>query len=191
MVFFTSDTHLGHLNICEGTSNWSIPRRTRNFSTIHEMDSAIINNINSVVGEDDILYHLGDFSFGGHTKIESYRNRINCKNIHLVLGNHDEQLEKNYTHLFTSVNKYLNIKLKDFRFVLFHYPTASWDGLSKGNIHLHGHVHLPSSEKLRMGCKMMDVGVDGNNLKPYSFDEIIEIMEGQPIGSMIEQDHHF
>jgi len=61
--------------------------------------------------------------------------------------------------------------------------------MSKGVIHLHGHVHLPEDRKFGNG-KKMDVGVDGNGLDPYSIDEIIKIMSKRSIGSEISDDHH-
>jgi hypothetical protein len=36
----------------------------------------------------------------------------------------------------------------------------------------------------------MDVGVDGNDLKPYSIDEIIKIMDKRTIFSDMDGDHH-
>jgi hypothetical protein len=37
----------------------------------------------------------------------------------------------------------------------------------------------------------MDVGTDGNNLEPYSLDEILEIMDSRPIKPLsLPRDHH-
>jgi calcineurin-like phosphoesterase family protein len=78
----------------------------------------------------------------------------------------------------------------DFDFVLMHYPIASWHNMNDGVIHLHGHVHLPPDKKLSKG-KAMDVGVDGNGMQPYSINEIISIMNKQPISKLsLPQDHH-
>lgn len=99
MIYFTSDTHYGHANICRGTSKWEarseedFQQNTRDFNTLEEMNDAIVDGINSVVGEDDVLYHLGDWSFGGIKNIWEFRKRIKCKNIHLILGNHDHHIE--------------------------------------------------------------------------------------------------
>ena len=93
-VWITSDTHYGHTNICRGVTNWRLPNgdipvnQTRDFLTIDKMNATIVNNINGIVGQDDILIHLGDWSFGGFENIEEFRNRIICQNIHLILGNH-------------------------------------------------------------------------------------------------------
>ena len=208
-VFFTSDTHYGHTNICRGVSNWRdengniLIHQTRDFETLEQMNDKIVESINSVVGEDDTLFHLGDWSFGGYDNIEEFRNRIVCKNIHLILGNHDHHIERNkgdIQSLFSSVNQYLRLQVSvypgtklyagDVDLVLMHYPIASWHNMNDGVIHLHGHIHLPSVKKLSQG-KAMDVGVDGNNLMPYSLGEIINIMDKQPIAKLsLPQDHH-
>ena len=113
-VWFTSDTHYNHKNICRGVSNWAEGRGTRDFATLQKMNESIVNQINSKVMEDDILFHLGDWSFGGFESITEFRNRIVCKNIHLILGNHDHHIEHNIDDvqdLFASVNQYLKIQI--------------------------------------------------------------------------------
>jgi calcineurin-like phosphoesterase family protein len=76
------------------------------------------------------------------------------------------------------------------RFVLFHYPIASWNGMSDGVIHLHGHVHFNPEEKLGPG-KMMDVGFDGSEeFRPYSLNEILNLMKNRPTTSLLKGDHH-
>lgn len=198
-VFITSDTHYGHKNICRGVTDWRLPdggiptEQTRDFDTIEEMNETIVNNINSVVGEDDVLIHLGDFSFGGFNNIQKFRDMIVCKEIHLVLGNHDHHVELNrygVQELFTSVSHYTRIQYKYKTFVLCHFPISSWDGLNKGHIHLHGHVHLPTDLRFGKG-KKMDVGMDGHpTFGVYDMDEIIKIMDGREIMSDMSFDHH-
>jgi calcineurin-like phosphoesterase family protein len=70
-----------------------------------------------------------------------------------------------------------------------HYPIASWNNMARGAIHLHGHVHFEPSMRLQQG-KMMDVGVDGNNLYPISINEVLSVMSKQPIKSLFTNDHH-
>ena len=95
-IFFTSDTHYAHKNICVGVSEWDDKTKScRKFQTLEEMNELIVNNINKYVKENDILYHLGDWSFGGINNIWEFRKRINCKNIYLVPGNHDHHIKKN------------------------------------------------------------------------------------------------
>lgn len=196
-LFFTSDTHYSHSNICEGVSKWSDKSKTRPYKTIDEMNSVIVNNINSVVGENDVLFHTGDWSFGGLERIGEFRNRILCKNIHLVLGNHDHHIEKNkdgVRSLFSSVSHYqrLNVHKENgdkFHFILMHFPIASWDGMSDGVMHLHGHCHLDTSNRISDG-RMMDVGMDGNGMFPISMEEVVRLIGNRPIKGLIDNDHH-
>jgi calcineurin-like phosphoesterase family protein len=184
-VFITSDTHYGHKNIVRGVTNWrtqdgEIPiDSVRDFGTIDEMNERLVYGINNMVGQDDTLIMLGDVSFGGFDNIGIFLDRLVCQNIHLILGNHDMHIQNNRGNIqsrFLSVNHYLEVNIEGKNFVLCHYPLQSWHGLNKGVIQLHGHVHLSPDKKFGKG-KKMDVGMDGNNLNPYSIGEIIKIMD--------------
>jgi calcineurin-like phosphoesterase family protein len=200
-LWFTSDTHYNHGNICSATTQWIDPVTCREFKSLEHMNAVLVANINEVVGQDDILFHLGDWSFGGFESIAEFRNKIICQNIHLITGNHDHHIENNRNqvqNLFSSVNKYLELVVKtnvgtplmdEQKFVLMHFPIASWNNMAKGAIHLHGHIHLDQQKRFSPG-KMMDVGVDGNNLHPISMNEVISLMKNRPIKSVLPQDHH-
>jgi calcineurin-like phosphoesterase family protein len=204
-LWFTSDTHYNHTNICRATTRWTdADSVTRDFSSLQKMNETLVSNINKYVQQDDILIHLGDWSFGGFESIKEFRDRIVCQNIHLVLGNHDGHIEKNKDNIcsiFSSVNHYVKLDLRRpsqkgkgqvdrFSFVLCHFPIASWDGMNDGVIHAHGHVHLPAHHRVGKG-KSIDVGVDGNNLEPIDLDEVLRIMSKQPISSLsLPRDHH-
>ncbi len=171
-IFFTSDTHYNHSNIVAGCTKWDVSKAgqsTRKFKTLEEHNNAIVTNINKVVGENDILYHLGDWSFGGINSIWEFRKQIKCKNVHLVLGNHDHHIENNkrlsnawiskngivstcdstsdfdeqaYANdLFLSVNQLLIKKIGGYSMVLCHYAMRTWPKAHHGTIHLYGHSH--------------------------------------------------
>lgn len=200
-IFFTSDTHYNHTNICRGISNWEGKRGTRDFDSLDEMNDSIIKGINDTVGPDDILVHLGDWSFGGFDSVSEFRDKIDCKNIILFLGNHDHHIRRNKGNIqsiFRNVADYgvLDLRIptgnetKKYQFVCSHYPIASWDGMGNGVIHLHGHVHLPPHLRLHEG-RSMDVGMDGNFLNPHSMEDIMEMMQGRPIKHLVlPKDHH-
>ena len=200
-LWFTSDTHYNHANICSATTEWDSPVTCREFTSLEQMNSHLIANINSKVEQDDILIHLGDWSFGGFESIQEFRDGIFCKNVHIITGNHDHHIENNKENcqsLFSSVNKYLELSVKwdigtrtqsSANFVLMHYPIASWNNMAREAIHLHGHVHFESDMRLQEG-KMMDVGVEGNNLYPIEMTEILSIMKNRPVKSLFKKDHH-
>jgi calcineurin-like phosphoesterase family protein len=200
-LWFTSDTHYNHGNICSATTQWTDPVTCREFKSLEYMNTVLVANINEVVGQNDILFHLGDWSFGGFESISEFRNKIVCQNIHLITGNHDHHIENNrdqVQNLFSSVNKYLELVVKtnvgtplmdEHKFVLMHFPIASWNNMARGAIHLHGHIHLNQQQRFSPG-KMMDVGVDGNNLHPISMNEVVSLMKNRPTKSVLPQDHH-
>jgi len=200
-LWFTSDTHYNHGNICSATTQWTNPVTCREFKSLEHMNAHLVGNINEKVGENDILFHLGDWSFGGFEQIELFRNQIVCKNVHIITGNHDHHIENDregIQSIFSSVNKYLNLVVKwnvgtplmgEQRFALMHFPIASWDNMARGAIHLHGHVHFEADKRIGVG-KMMDVGCDGNELYPIEMSEVLKLMRDQPIKSMFEFDHH-
>ncbi len=192
-IWITSDTHWGHKNIVRGCSEWEFQpkeaagvQRLRDFDTLEEHNQKLIQNFNELVQPDDILWHLGDWSFGGKDNIWKFREQLNCKNIHLVFGNHDQHIEpynSPYGPLFSSRQYYKELSLNKRRLVLFHYGMRVWNKSHHGAIHLFGHSHgsLPNHGK------SMDVGVDGNNLKPYHIDEIYKIMDKIEVEIV---DHH-
>lgn len=163
------------------------------------MNSTIVNNINEVVGQDDILIHLGDWSFGGFESIKEFRDRIICKNIYLLYGNHDHHIENNrqgIQGIFTNTSQYQMLTVYNHKgenkleFVLMHYPITSWHNMNKGRFHLFGHVHLPANRKI-MGGRAMDVGMDGNNLTPYSLNEVVKLLKDREVkATSLPSDHH-
>jgi calcineurin-like phosphoesterase family protein len=192
-IWITSDTHFGHAGIVRGTTHWRIMDAdgnkivpldaVRDFDTVEEMNEMMISNINDCVGEHDTLFHMGDWSFGGFENISEFRYRINCKNIHFIIGNHDHHIESNKDNIrrfFASVNSYNEVnvahKSGNLKLVLCHYPIVSWNNMRKNSYMIHGHQHLKGDQRFGNG-KRMDVGMCGHpEFRPYNLDEIVEIL---------------
>ena len=81
-TFFTSDTHFGHANI--------INLCNRPFKDVNHMNDMLVENWNSVVTDDDTVFHLGDFALGGSAVWSNVLSRLKGK-IYLILGNHDRK----------------------------------------------------------------------------------------------------
>jgi calcineurin-like phosphoesterase family protein len=189
-LWFTSDTHYGHNNICRGVSNWLTNpdadiEMTRDFPDVETMDNAIVNGINNSVGADDWLVHLGDWSFGGFDKIQEFRERINCKNIVLMLGNHDHHIQNDkgrVRKLFSHVAHYEELRVTNDKkptnqFVLCHYPIISWNGMHHGVNMLHGHQHLKGENRFGFG-RRMDIGICGApEFRPYHIEELLDALQ--------------
>ena len=83
MIYFTSDLHLNH--------NREFIWKSRGFNSVDEMNRTIIDNINSLVEEDDSLYILGDLMLNSAKRDESMAllREIKCKYVYIIIGNHD------------------------------------------------------------------------------------------------------
>lgn len=182
-LFVTSDSHYAHTNIAGPTvSKW--PSGYRNFVSTREMNDVIVQSYNDVVGENDILIHGGDWSFGGEDKIEEFRRRIKCKNIYLIFGNHDHNIRRKYRHLFAGTYDLLEISVERQRIVFCHYAMRIWNKSHHGAWHLYGHSHgsLPDDPN----SMSFDIGWDVWH-KPLSYYEIEKEMSKK---TWKQLDHH-
>lgn len=178
-VFFTSDSHFNHERI--------IPMTNRPFANAKEMDKTMIENWNKVVGKNDIVFHLGDFCFGGPPKWREILEQLNG-NIYLILGNHDwKNLKANCYPYFTDIQQQMRIQIDDWVLYLNHFPYLCYDGtwnLGRKVGQVFGHVHSCTDCKGQDMPRMQylfptqyDVGVDNNNFTPISWKEVKQIFE--------------
>ncbi len=187
-LFFTADPHFSHDAIRKYCS--------RPFKSSEEMNEEIISNWNRVVPDDGIVFLLGDVGFGDASELRSLLNRLNGK-IYFIRGNHDNpathkncisRFEIFSAHNNSRVEKDWVISIEDKEaprgvqsIHLYHYPVIDWDKKFHGGWHLHGHSHqtvVPTDiGKLLYQQKIIDVGVDGHNFTPLSYNEVKEIMK--------------
>lgn len=181
-LWFTSDSHWGHKNI--------IKYCNRPFNSVEEMDETLISNWNSVVNNDDLVLHLGDFSFKNGKSITEYRKQLNG-DIILVRGNHDSSnlcLDDG----FFDICDYLELEVNDVDaprckqlIVCSHYAFRVWNKSHHGSYHLYGHSHgtLPDDPH----SLSFDVGVDCWDYKPLSYSQVKEVMKKKSFKPI---DHH-
>lgn len=175
--FFTGCTHFGHFNI--------IRYCDRPFKTLEEMDNCLIKNANERVKEDDTVYHLGDFCFrnssggkqgeGSLNRSEFYQNRLKGSYI-FVKGNHDKNNglnTKNYRIILYVGGMYLNLIHNPAHTIIndesYYYPLT---------ICSHVHTAWHTKEIVNKDGKValcINCGVDMNNFRPVSFEEIMAI----------------
>ena len=171
MIYFTSDLHINHKNIL------CYERESRPFNTVEEMNQAIIDNINEVVQQDDTLLILGDILMGPKDKAEGWLEQINCRNVMVILGNHDSNKWKQeyYRSLGWSIANYTVVERNCFRFFCYHYPIEETGQqlYTKQDIYLYGHVHGNGPKRLQSD-NTYHVGLDTNNLYPVSIEQIIK-----------------
>ena len=181
-TFVTADTHFGHVE--------AIEKFGRPFTTVEAMDDALVTNINDVVGADDTLYHLGDFvgpvedsiSKTGHAR--AIRERIKCRKIILIRGNHDPHGKAHFDKLFDSVQDLISFQgwsdsrvSGAHRVVMGHYAIRVWQGRHNGSLHLYGHTHGTIPEVGRS----TDIGVDCWGYRPQRLDDVLSMLAAREI----------
>lgn len=174
-TWFTSDQHFWHKRICEYSN--------RPFSSVEEMNEALIERHNLVVKPNDRVFHLGDVGFCNSTKLAEIVRRLNGKK-YLVLGNHDLSQSAMLRAGFSIVSKEIQTRFAENEapWLLSHYPyTADERHGSKyqdlcpqdnGLWLLHGHVH----ELWKQKGRQINVGVDVWDYSPVHITAIRNLM---------------
>lgn len=173
-TYFTSDTHFAHENLINKMGR-------KGFYDWKHHDEELLNNINETVDRNDTLVIAGDFSWGNPQK---YRQRIRCKTIRFVIGNHDKP--KRTKETFGTYSHIQEIKTKALgKVVVCHYPIIYWPRSHRGAFHVYGHTHQkaePILDAIFPQRKSMDIGIDNaiellGKARPFSEEEIYEILK--------------
>jgi calcineurin-like phosphoesterase family protein len=167
-IFFTSDTHFGHVK----EFLWG----PRGFNSIEEHDEVIIKNWNEVVGPNDEVWHLGDVMLNDNEHGLECLKRLNGK-IHLILGNHDTEtrieLYKTCPNI-VSIDYAKEIKIGKNYFWLCHYPTCVGNFDDNKKIWcLCGHSHT-QDRYADMDKKSYHVELDAHQNYPIEIKDIIK-----------------
>lgn len=186
-IWFTSDLHLGH----DKEFIW----HARGFESVEEMNEKIIANLQAtVVGDDDMLFILGDLMLGGAAADPGYwLQRLPGRQVEIILGNHDtNKREEAYAQFYPVFDaRRLRYKARDgktYYFYLSHYPTltSNYDDatkpLSARLINLYGHSHQTTNffmdDNGNVQPCMYHIGVDSHSCQPVEIENIIaEIKE--------------
>ena len=218
MDFFTADTHFSHGNILKYCKRlrYLDDEELRLFAkeeaenkkgnrahlfkvsleSIYRMNEDFINTINSMVAPDDTLWHLGDFCFcrrGEEYNIaKRFRDRIACRNINLIWGNHDRrEISRAFNEVYDKATVVVNNQL----IVMDHYAHAVWEKSHRGSWHIYGHSHSTAEKwlnEMMPNRRSIDVGVDNaikilGEYRPFSFKDLQKIF-AHKTGCSI--DHH-
>lgn len=176
--FYISDTHWGHVN-CLKFDN-------RPWFNIEEADNALINNWNSVVTNDDVVYVLGDMFWYKPAEAIKILDQLNGQKV-LVKGNHDRCHDSQFASKFVKIVDYLEVDDNGRNVVLCHYPIPCFKNHFYGWYHLYGHVHTSFEANMMehcaeemtalydKKCQMCNVGcmMPYMNYTPKTLDEII------------------
>ena len=156
-IYFIADAHFGDDNI----------RRyeKRPFNSVKEMDEKLIQSWNSVVGQDDFVYVLGDFGANGNeSNILSLLNGTK----YLIRGNHDVSTNEYYRNAGFSEVYDCSIIIENF-WILSHEPLYINSNMPYANIF--GHVHNSPIIK-DFSSQHFCVSAERINYTPVNFDDI-------------------
>ncbi len=172
-VYFVGDTHFDHRNI--------IKYCHRPFSNVTEMNRAIENNWNSTVADDDVVYFLGDWSFGWRHRPAAYWKGQLKGNIVSIRGSHDR---KPGGIQFLDLEE---LHVDGYDFLLIHNPNPNdrhqtdeqkqklqnWHGWV-----IHGHVHNNEMDRypfVNGDQKTINVGAELINYRPVSLEYLLSL----------------
>ena len=187
--FYISDWHYGHENI--------LRLDNRPFKTVEEMNSALVDNWNSVVSPGDIVYVLGDMFWCKSSEAIPVLEKLNGQKF-LIRGNHDRSNDGSFMRKFAKVTEYLEVLDNDRHVVLCHYPIPCFKNHFYGWYHLYGHVHttfewkMMEQDKALMRkiyscpCEMYNVGamLPYMNYTPRTLDEILEANQEEGLNDL-------
>lgn len=151
--YVISDTHFNSHN------TFNLGRKNK-YLNVKEHDEAIIKNWNSVVGKNDIVYHLGDIC--ENLNLEQLKRILERLNGHKILikGNHDKQSDEFYLKAgFEKV--YNNFYQYNEKVILSHFPIPMDNNYF---INIHGHLH---NEKIELK-NYFNANVDVNFFRPIN-----------------------
>lgn len=187
MRFWTSDLHLGHLNIrdyCAG--------RVALGPDVSAMNEALIGRWNETVGPDDDVMIVGDICMGKIADSLALVLRLNGRK-KLVPGNHDrcwsrakkpDEWKKKYRDVGLEIwPEQVNVQVGAHAVLVCHFPYYgdSHDEdryvearpLDTGRILVCGHVH----DAWLTDGRMINVGVDVHDYRPVPDTEIVRLIE--------------
>lgn len=177
-IWFTSDWHFCH--------DKPFIYAARGFSSINEMNEAIIERHNELVKENDIIYCLGDCMLMDDAAALACIERLHG-NIKLVLGNHDTEARiKKYSELpNTEVLGYAHLLKLTKRKTAFlcHYPTLCDNYDENRVVSLHGHTHSDycfETVDAESDRWTLNVGADAWNCHPVHIDQVIDSIQKGP-----------
>jgi len=162
--WYTADTHFGHENVMKFCN--------RPFSSVQQMDTALIANMRDQVGESDDLWIIGDFAFGPRSKDAGYLNsvfeQLPGARRHLIVGNHD--LQPTLELGWDTVSPLIELRDRPLKQAntLCLYPMITWNHSRRSALQLFGHVHnnwLGSRNSVNLGVDVWDFA-------PVQFDAI-------------------
>ena len=169
-TWVVSDTHFGHLGMCRFLNDDG--SKLRPWDNTEDMDEVLVNNWNSVVADEDRVYHLGDVVINKKHLHTLYR--LKGRKV-LVKGNHDIFKLKDYTPHFDDIRAYVVKKTpQGGKCILSHIPVHP-ESLGRFGLNIHGHLHsnLVRDKRGKADTRYVNVSVEQTNYFPILLQDAI------------------
>lgn len=141
------------------------------------MNEAMIDNWNSLVKDNDHIWHLGDVAMGQSSGAHNNLLRRLKGKKRLVVGNHDKLKSEALHQNFEKIELWRGFH--EHGFTCVHIPLRIGQ-LRDGSVCVHGHLHQNLiMHDAQMGCasvpdtRYINVCVEHTDYKPVHMDEII------------------
>lgn len=181
-TFITADPHFGHWGVCKFLR--SDGSKLRPWDNPDDMDEALIDNWNRVVGPNDKVYVLGDLAMRPKP-VRRVMPRLNGRKV-LIKGNHDIFKLKEYTEFFYDVRAYHVLNG-----VIYSHIPIHPESVGRFGCNVHGHLHANRVMKTfgKHDTKEIDpryycVSVEHTDYTPIEFGELQEkiVQQGGEVG---------
>lgn len=167
-TWFTSDFHFGH----EKEFLW----KPRGFTDWKEHAERVIENYNSLIKADDIVYILGDCMLKNDEYGLECLKQLNGRK-YLAIGNHDSNRRielYDRENIFKDIRYGYRFEASKISFWAQHYPAMMGNYKDKHpTICLAGHTHSPDPYQA-MDNGTYNVALDAHKCYPVSLAQIIE-----------------
>lgn len=182
-IFVASDHHFGHANILKFFRSDGKTKVRPQFNNLDDMNHAMIERHNKVVGDSDKIYFLGDVAFDikvFHEVMPQLKGRKR-----LILGNHDHFSMDTYLKYFKTIYSARKLKIGDKKVMLCHYPLHPDSELPNRVLYIHGHIHekfICTNSKIGniyahvVNRNYVNVAVEQINYTPVSLQSIVDKM---------------
>jgi calcineurin-like phosphoesterase family protein len=155
-----ADTHFSHNNIIKYCN------RPENFNEL------LLENL-KIIKNDDILIHLGDFSFNRKYDI-IFKENYKFRKI-LIKGNHDRNSDIWYMQNgWDFVCKSFQLNKYGIKLLFSHNLTKP---INDDVLNIHGHVHI--NENLKWDQHYILISVEYLNYKPILLDKVIQMWQNK------------
>ena len=161
-TYFIADTHFGDGNI--------LRYENRPFATVEEMDQELVRRWNERVGQEDTVFHLGDFSARGEGEDQSLLSQLHGRKV-LVLGNHDRHRSPEKWRSLGFAEAVPWPLMWEGFFLLSHEPLYVNRNMPYANVF--GHVHGNPAYR-DASCRSLCVSVERTGYAPLSAQELRE-----------------